>query len=188
MGPLLGPAIGPVAGSFIAQATSWRWIFWATSAASLIIQAAGLFCLQETYAPSLLKKKADALRKSTGDMTLHTEFEDDKTLPKVLRTVCYTLLPHTRPDSDKVIVLGLGAPSTLAHNSAYHSSHFTLHGLRLRHGTSPQYSARIFPMPGHSLTDVALIASFTCSSQLSRMSIKLSTNKVSASRVYTISP
>lgn len=28
LGPICGPAIGPVAGGFLAEAKGWRWIFW----------------------------------------------------------------------------------------------------------------------------------------------------------------
>lgn len=28
VGPLLGPVLGPVCGGYIAQNTSWRWVFW----------------------------------------------------------------------------------------------------------------------------------------------------------------
>lgn len=28
VGFLLGPAVGPVAGSFLAAAKGWRWVFW----------------------------------------------------------------------------------------------------------------------------------------------------------------
>ncbi|EON66201.1 hypothetical protein W97_05594 [Coniosporium apollinis CBS 100218] len=87
LAPLLGPAIGPIAGGFITENTTWRWAFWAVSIADAVIQVAGIFFLQETYAPKLLKNKADKLRKETGNTALHTEFESpDKTLSKVIRT------------------------------------------------------------------------------------------------------
>ena len=83
--PLLGPAIGPIAGGFISQNTTWRWTFWATTIADAAIQLFGLFFLQETYPPTILKKKAHRLRKETGDMALHTEFErSDRTLGQIL--------------------------------------------------------------------------------------------------------
>ncbi|KAG8697087.1 hypothetical protein FRC08_006750, partial [Ceratobasidium sp. 394] len=75
LAPLTGPAIGPVAGAWIAEKTSWRWVFYSTSIADAIIQIVGLWYLTETYAPTLLAAKAKQLRKSTGDETLHTAQE-----------------------------------------------------------------------------------------------------------------
>ncbi|KAL2054076.1 hypothetical protein ABVK25_005615 [Lepraria finkii] len=75
LAPLLGPAVGPIAGGFITEKTSWRWAFWATSIADGIIQICGLFFLRETYPPKLLHAKAKKLRKETGNTALHTEFE-----------------------------------------------------------------------------------------------------------------
>ncbi|KAL1968655.1 hypothetical protein VTN77DRAFT_1481 [Rasamsonia byssochlamydoides] len=85
--PLLGPAVGPIAGGFIAENTTWRWVFYATSIADGVIQVAGFFLLQETYAPILLKRKAEKLRKETGDSSWHTEFETpERSIFSVLRT------------------------------------------------------------------------------------------------------
>ncbi|KAL2042953.1 hypothetical protein N7G274_004011 [Stereocaulon virgatum] len=75
LAPLLGPAVGPIAGGFITEKTSWRWAFWATSIADGVIQILGLFFLRETYPPKLLHAKAEKLRKETGNTALHTEFE-----------------------------------------------------------------------------------------------------------------
>ncbi|KAF2460448.1 MFS multidrug transporter [Lineolata rhizophorae] len=87
LAPLLGPAVGPIAGGFITQNTSWRWTFHAITITDAIIQLVGLFLLQETYGPKLLKNKADRLRKETGNVNLHTEFESpDRTLIKLLAT------------------------------------------------------------------------------------------------------
>ena len=62
-------------------------MFWATSAVDAAIQISGIFYLQETYAPVLLKRKAQRMRKETGNTALHTEAESpDRTLAKVLRT------------------------------------------------------------------------------------------------------
>ena len=64
-----------------------RWVFWATSMVDAAIQISGLFFLQETYAPVLLKRKAAKLRQETGNTALHTEAETpDRHLSKVLRT------------------------------------------------------------------------------------------------------
>ncbi|KAL8806184.1 MAG: hypothetical protein Q9200_005136 [Gallowayella weberi] len=75
LAPLLGPAIGPIAGGFITENTTWRWIFYATSIADALIQLSGVFFLRETYPPKLLHIKANKLRKATGNQDLHTEYE-----------------------------------------------------------------------------------------------------------------
>jgi multidrug resistance protein len=86
LAPLLGPALGPIAGGFIAENTTWRWVFYATSIADGLIQFMGLFFLRETYAPRLLKDRAKRLRKETGDDSYQTEAEiQRKTLSQVLR-------------------------------------------------------------------------------------------------------
>jgi multidrug resistance protein len=86
LAPLLGPAIGPIAGGFISENTTWRWVFYATTAADAIIQLVGLFLLQETYTPILLQRKKLALIKSTGNKALHTEYDrPDRTLAKAIK-------------------------------------------------------------------------------------------------------
>ncbi|KAG8939066.1 hypothetical protein FRC03_006593 [Tulasnella sp. 419] len=42
LAPLTGPALGPVMGGWIAQNTSWRWVFYATSIADGVIQILGV--------------------------------------------------------------------------------------------------------------------------------------------------
>lgn len=92
LAPLLGPAIGPIAGGWIAERTTWRWVFYSTTIACGIIQAAGLFFLQETYPPVLLHRKKKRLIKQTGNTNLRTEFDrPDRT---VLQTLAVAL---TRP-------------------------------------------------------------------------------------------
>lgn len=83
--PLLGPAIGPIAGGWIAERTSWRWVFYSTTIACGLIQAVGMLFLQETYAPALLHLKKKRLIKQTGNEKLYTEFDQpDRTLSQLL--------------------------------------------------------------------------------------------------------
>ena len=85
--PLLGPAIGPIAGGFVTENTTWRWVFYATSICDVCIQLMGLFFLRETYPPAILAKKARKLRKETGNQALHTEFDHpDRTIVRHLST------------------------------------------------------------------------------------------------------
>lgn len=55
--PLLGHSIGPILGGFVAQNTSWRWIFWGCSAFTAISLAFGLIFLQETFAHVILRRQ-----------------------------------------------------------------------------------------------------------------------------------
>ncbi|PWY65698.1 MFS general substrate transporter [Aspergillus heteromorphus CBS 117.55] len=72
-GFLLGPAVGPVAGSFLAAAKGWRWVFWLL----LILNGTiGIICAlayPETYAPVILERKAKTLRKKTGNVGLYAK-------------------------------------------------------------------------------------------------------------------
>ncbi|PYH75204.1 MFS transporter [Aspergillus vadensis CBS 113365] len=79
LAPLLGPVVGPIAGGFITETTTWRWVFWATSIAGAVIQLIGLAFLPETYAPTLLKRRARTLRQKTGDEAYHTEADTQNT-------------------------------------------------------------------------------------------------------------
>ncbi|KAJ5819584.1 hypothetical protein N7474_005175 [Penicillium riverlandense] len=86
LAPLLGPALGPVAGGFIAENTTWRWVFYSTSIVDAVIQVAGIFFLRETYGPRILRDRAKKMRKETSDANYQTEAErQNKTLPQVLR-------------------------------------------------------------------------------------------------------
>ncbi|TGO68147.1 hypothetical protein BOTNAR_0029g00150 [Botryotinia narcissicola] len=85
LAPLLGPAVGPIAGGFIAENTTWRWVFYATTIADAVIQIVGLFYLQETFPPVLLGRKKNKLIKETGNQDLHTEWDvPDRTIIKAL--------------------------------------------------------------------------------------------------------
>ncbi|OIW31942.1 MFS general substrate transporter [Coniochaeta ligniaria NRRL 30616] len=84
--PLMGPAIGPIAGAFVTARTTWRWVFHATTMADAVIQVAGLFYLRETYAPVLLKRRRARLVKETGNAALHTRYDTDQTVAQALGT------------------------------------------------------------------------------------------------------
>lgn len=84
LGPLLGPAVGPVCAGFIAERTTWRWCFWSTSIAATVVQLSGIFWLEETYAPVLLRRKCQRLIKETGNANLHVGAELAKSPSEIL--------------------------------------------------------------------------------------------------------
>jgi MFS family permease len=80
LAPILGPVVGPIAGGWIAEKTTWRWVFWSSSALAAAIQVVGLIWLRESYAPVLLKKKRDRLVKDTGNDNLYLDNGPPKSL------------------------------------------------------------------------------------------------------------
>ncbi|KAF2668935.1 MFS multidrug transporter [Microthyrium microscopicum] len=76
LAPVMGPALAPIVGGFIAQYTTWRWIFWSISIFSIVIQLIAFAALPETYAPRILQLKAQRLRQKLGNPYFRTELED----------------------------------------------------------------------------------------------------------------
>ncbi|KAG2137919.1 MFS polyamine transporter [Suillus clintonianus] len=64
LAPLLGPVLGPITGAWIAERSTWRWVFWSTSIVDVAIILLAFFVLQETYAPFLLEQKAERICRS----------------------------------------------------------------------------------------------------------------------------
>ncbi|KAF7364751.1 MFS polyamine transporter [Mycena venus] len=64
LAPLLGPVVGPLCGAFIAQKSTWRWVFWSTCIVDVAVQILGILYLRESYAPFILEQKAKRIRKS----------------------------------------------------------------------------------------------------------------------------
>lgn len=54
---VLGPTIGPIAGSYLAKARGWRWIFWTLALLSGVLSVLQLMFIRETYAVVLLEKR-----------------------------------------------------------------------------------------------------------------------------------
>jgi multidrug resistance protein len=76
--PFIGPAIGPLVGGFISDNLGWRWLYWIQLILSGAVWLIMTFTVPETYAPTLLSRRADKLRKETGDDKFVTEQDLDK--------------------------------------------------------------------------------------------------------------
>ncbi|PSN60596.1 membrane transporter [Corynespora cassiicola Philippines] len=73
MGPLMGPVLGPVCGGFLVEAKGWRWVFWIITIFAGFFAILLLFIGKESYAPTLLERKAARLRKETGNPNLRSK-------------------------------------------------------------------------------------------------------------------
>ncbi|KAF3055931.1 putative transporter mfs2 [Daldinia childiae] len=88
--PFMGPVLGPIVGGFVAQSIGWRWVIGIIT----ILTGAGLIVctltLPETYAPIILRYRANRLSKETGKV--YVSAMDMSKGGKVLNTSILTMI------------------------------------------------------------------------------------------------
>ncbi|KAK2752859.1 hypothetical protein FQN54_008012 [Arachnomyces sp. PD_36] len=85
--PFLGPTLGPIVGGFAGESIGWRWVQGIITIFSGVLWIAGTLFVPETYAPVLLKKRAQKLSEMTGQVYV-SKVEHDRgkqTLGQVYR-------------------------------------------------------------------------------------------------------
>ncbi|TKY90053.1 hypothetical protein EX895_000051 [Sporisorium graminicola] len=65
--PFLGPALGPITGGFLGETQGWKWVIGFLAIFSGVMTLLGLLTMPETYAPVLLRWRAEKLAKVTGE-------------------------------------------------------------------------------------------------------------------------
>lgn len=84
--PFLGPALGPIIGGFLGETSGCKWVLAFLAIYSGVITVVAVFTMPETYAPVLLRWRAEKLTKVTGrsyickldkgrDLRLTTQFK-----------------------------------------------------------------------------------------------------------------
>ena len=79
----LGPAVSPTAGSYLNAALGWKWVFYLTAIMGGAVTLLALPCLQETYEPALLRRKARRQRKETDNPHLRSRLDIDTETSKL---------------------------------------------------------------------------------------------------------
>lgn len=64
--PFMGPVLGPIVGGFVGESVGWRWVEGVMAIFTGVLCIAGALFVPETYAPVLLRKRAQELSKQTG--------------------------------------------------------------------------------------------------------------------------
>ncbi|KAH6693946.1 major facilitator superfamily domain-containing protein [Plectosphaerella plurivora] len=64
--PLVAVAVGPIIGGFMTSRANWRWMFWSTSIFQALMVVFCCTTFNESYAPTILKRRAAKLRRETG--------------------------------------------------------------------------------------------------------------------------
>jgi len=77
--PFLGPAVGPIVGGFLGETGGWRWVAALIAIFTAILTVFGALIIPETYAPVLLRARAQRLSKATG-VVYRSKYEKDKTV------------------------------------------------------------------------------------------------------------
>ena len=91
IGPLLGPGkqhrplircttnslpvIGPIGGAYLVQAEGWRWVFRVLTIASGLMTLGTILTMRESYAPVVLRRKVQRLKKETGNDKLRSKLD-----------------------------------------------------------------------------------------------------------------
>lgn len=94
VGPFVGPAAGPVVSGFVVATIGYEWAFYIFIIWSGVLLVSTTFLVPETFGPILKSKKAQRLRKQTGNDKLYTEYEITR---KTLSIVQAIRVNCTRP-------------------------------------------------------------------------------------------
>ncbi|PYH92160.1 bicyclomycin resistance protein [Aspergillus ellipticus CBS 707.79] len=86
--PFLGPALGPIIGGFMGMGAGWRWVEGFLAALAGLVWLLMTISIPETYAPRLLRQRAERLSQVTGRV-YRSKVEIDKgkvSLGRLLKT------------------------------------------------------------------------------------------------------
>ncbi|RVX71964.1 hypothetical protein B0A52_04363 [Exophiala mesophila] len=101
----MGPVVGQPVGGFIVmnKHLGWQWTQYLCGILGAAALVPLIFVLKETYAPVILARKAESIRKETGDMSIVAEHEDVSLSLRVI-LVEYVGLPITMLISDPIVL------------------------------------------------------------------------------------
>lgn len=108
LAPMNGPVLGPIIGGIIYQRLGWRWINWVVF---ILLGVSWLVAIltPETYGPTLLKRKAQRLRKETGDERYRSRFCPSKDHPPI-KTGSKAFWKLIGANMQRPIVMGVTEP------------------------------------------------------------------------------
>lgn len=66
---------GPIIGGFMAERTTWRWMFWSTSIFQAVMIVVSFTAFHETFEPLILRRRAERIRRETNDSRYYTTDE-----------------------------------------------------------------------------------------------------------------
>ncbi|KAK9478809.1 major facilitator superfamily domain-containing protein [Lipomyces japonicus] len=119
LGPIMGPVMGPIWGGFIAQRAGWRWSIRVLEILAFTMTLAMIFVVSETNPSVLLRKKANRLRKETGNNDLQSIIDSRQPVVPPLRKFVTNLSRAARLLVTSPIVLAFALYMSLAYAYMY---------------------------------------------------------------------
>jgi MFS transporter, DHA1 family, multidrug resistance protein len=75
----IGPVAGPIVGGFVTQShLGWRWTAWLTLIMAAASGGTAVFIVPETYAGTILQRRATRLRHETKNWALHAKLDEQR--------------------------------------------------------------------------------------------------------------
>lgn len=102
--PFIGPAIGPLVGGFLSDAAGWRWLYWIQLIMAGAVYVLITFTVPETYAPTILARRAKKMRKETGS-DIHVTEQDLDLRPLAERLRIFLLRPFQLLFTEPIVFL-----------------------------------------------------------------------------------
>ncbi|PGH00056.1 hypothetical protein AJ79_08327 [Helicocarpus griseus UAMH5409] len=73
LAPFIGPALGPIIGGFLGDAGGWRWVMGLLAVFGGLLTLIAFIFMPETYAPALLRARAERLSQATSKVYMTAE-------------------------------------------------------------------------------------------------------------------
>ncbi|KAI1825127.1 major facilitator superfamily transporter [Xylaria intraflava] len=150
-----GPLLAPIISGFCSTTIGWRWAFWIALIYGGFTLIPVVFFLPETYAPVLLTRRAEKLRKADPTAEVYAAFELE---PKDLKEIATRVL--TRPI--RMLVTELIVTATCLYLALVYSIFYISFGafpiiFQDLYGVSPGVTGLLFlPILGGALTALGL--------------------------------
>ena len=119
LGPPIAPTIAPIIAGFISLRTTWRWVMWVLVFCTGFTFVFGVIFVHETFAPTILGRKAKKLRKETGNKDLMTIFEASEQGETFMHKVGKNLVRPARLLTGNFIVFILSLYMALAYGDSW---------------------------------------------------------------------
>lgn len=114
--PFIAPVLGPTIGGLISNAKGWRWTFWMIVIIASPLQLLFFIIYRESYRVTILQRKAERLRKKSGNTEYRSKYESKKPPAVILKEAIFRpmeLLLRSR------VVLLVGISSALNMSLVY---------------------------------------------------------------------